>query len=470
MRIIRTLETHPPLFRIFDRYAEEDMAVFLDSSLQNRLGRFSIVGLYPYLTLVKGERFTVNGRECGQSFESYVREYLKSHREANPTSLPIVSGAIGYFSYDYGRRKEGVGSRHEEGVPIPECVLCFYDVFLVEDHGTGMLHLIVNGKTGESGIRMEELLSQIGEIEEIEEIQEGLVSGTGPSEGPGREVPERTGAADGFRVEANFGKEAYLGAVDEVVSHIVEGDVYIMNMTQQLAVYSEKPPYEVFRALRRDNPSPFGGYFQYGDFQVISASPERFLRMKGGHVVTRPIKGTRRRGETEAEDERLKRELLGSGKDQSELLMIVDLERNDLNRVCVPGSVRVTKLFEVETYATVFHLEAEVEGKLEPGRTVMDLIEAAFPGGSITGAPKLRAMELIDELEQGRRGLYTGSMGYLTLDGDCDLNIVIRTALHRDGVYSLGGGGGITCESEREFEYEETLQKAKALLEAIREP
>ena len=162
MRIIRTLETHPPLFRIFDRYAEEDMAVFLDSSLQNRLGRFSIVGLYPYLTLVKGERFTVNGRECGQSFESYVREYLKSHREANPTSLPIVSGAIGYFSYDYGRRKEGVGSRHEEDLPIPECVLCFYDVFLVEDHGTGMLHLIVNGKTGESGIRMEELLSQIG--------------------------------------------------------------------------------------------------------------------------------------------------------------------------------------------------------------------------------------------------------------------------------------------------------------------
>ena len=492
MRTIRTLEAHPPLCRIFDRYAGEEMAVFLDSSLQNRLGRYSIVGLYPYLTLVKGERFTVNGRECGQSFEAYVREYLKRHGEENPTSLPIVSGAIGYFSYDYGCEKEGVDSRHEKKHPIPECVLCFYDVFLVENHGTGRLHLIVNGKTGESEMRMEELLSQIGEIGEIKEIKkieeveaipgnaasgtdssEGpgrAASGTGLSEGPGCRVPESTGAAAGLRVESNFGKGEYLEAVDQVVSHIVEGDVYIMNLTRQLTVRSKKPPYEVFRALRRDNPSPFGGYFQYGDFQVISASPERFLRMKRGHVVTRPIKGTRKRGETEAEDERLKRELSGSEKDKSELLMIVDLERNDLNRVCVPGSVRVTKLFEVETYATVFHLEAEVEGELESGRTVMALMEAAFPGGSITGAPKLRAMELIDELEHGRRGLYTGSMGYLTLDGDCDFNIVIRTALHRDGVYSLGVGGGITCESEREFEYEETIQKAKALLEAIREP
>ncbi len=463
MRIIKTLEKHPPLCRIFDRYAEEEMAVFLDSSLHNRLGRYSIAGLYPYLTLIKGERFTVNGRECGQEFEAYVKEYLEGHREENPTSLPIVSGAVGYFSYDYGRRKEGVESRHEGKDSVPECILCFYDVFLVEDHETGKLHLAANGKTEESGKMIERLLSQ------IEEIRADMASELLSPKGPGGAVLEESGEEDGFRMEANFGKEEYLGAVDEVVSHIVEGDVYIMNLTQQLTVYSKKPPYQVFQALRRNNPSPFGGYFQYGDFQVISASPERFLRMKRGRVVTRPIKGTRKRGETEAEDEKLKQELQESEKDKSELLMIVDLERNDLNRVCVPGSVRVPKLFEVETYATVFHLEAEVEGELEPGKTVMDLVEAAFPGGSITGAPKLRAMELIDGLEHGRRGLYTGSMGYLTLDGDCDFNIVIRTALHRDGVYSLGVGGGITCESEREFEYEETLQKARAVLRAIRE-
>ena len=241
-----------------------------------------------------------------------------------------------------------------------------------------------------------------------------------------------------------------------------------MNMTQQLAIRSPRKPYEVFQRLRRNNPSPFGGYFQYGDFQIVCASPERFLRMKKGHVMTRPIKGTRRRGETREEDAALRQELQDSAKDRSELLMIVDLERNDLNRVCVPGSVKVTELFAVEEYATVFHLVSNVEGDLEEGKNVMDLMEAAFPGGSITGAPKLRAMEIIDELEHGRRNLYTGSIGYLTLDGDCDFNIVIRTALYQEGVYHLGVGGGITCESELEFEYEETLQKAKAVLEALK--
>lgn len=163
----------------------------------------------------------------------------------------------------------------------------------------------------------------------------------------------------------------------------------------------------------------------------------------------------------------LRRELELSEKDKSELLMIVDLERNDLNRVCVPGSVKVTELFTVEAYATVFHLVSNVEGELREELTAMDLLEAAFPGGSITGAPKLRAMELIDELEHGRRDLYTGSMGYLSLDGGCDFNIVIRTALYRDGIYDLGVGGGITCESEPEFEYEETIQKARAFLDVL---
>lgn len=448
-RTIRMLEQYPPIHRIFDLFAEDEMAVFLDSSLQNALGRYSVIGLFPYLTLVKGETFTVNGVECQQRFEDYVKEYLNGHREENPTELPILSGAIGYFSYDYGRKKEGVKSRHEKKVEIPDCILCFYDVFIAEDHSAHKLYLIANGNRGDSRRVTEELALRIREIPE-EKQEESLRDGSRIS------------------VEANFEKEAYLKAVDDTIRHIVEGDIYIMNMTQQLRVISQREPYQVFRWLRRENPSPFGGYFQYGDFQIICASPERFLRMKKGHVITRPIKGTRKRGATPEEDEALKKELADSKKDQSELLMIVDLERNDLNRVCVPGSVKVTELFQVETYATVFHLVANVEGDLEEGKNVMDLIEAAFPGGSITGAPKLRAMEIIDELEHDRRNLYTGSIGYLTLSGDCDLNIVIRTALHRDGVYQIGAGGGITCESELEFEYEETLQKAKALLEALR--
>ena len=453
MRTIRVLEAYAPIHRIFDRFAEEEMAVFLDSSLQNELGQYSIIGLFPWMTLVNGDKFTVNGEECGQDFETYVKEYLENHREENPTHLPVVSGAVGYFSYDYGRKKEGVTSRHEETVRIPDCILCFYDVFLVEDHREHRLYVIANGKLGDSEEKAEEMVKQIREVTECMKEEHVFKSRT-----PGGDCP----------VQANFTKEEYLRAVDDVIHSITEGDIYIMNMTQQLAIRSPRKPYEVFQRLRRNNPSPFGGYFQYGDFQIVCASPERFLRMKKGHVVTRPIKGTRRRGETREEDAALRQELQDSAKDRSELLMIVDLERNDLNRVCVPGSVKVTELFAVEEYATVFHLVSNVEGDLEEGKNVMDLMEAAFPGGSITGAPKLRAMEIIDELEHGRRNLYTGSIGYLTLDGDCDFNIVIRTALYQEGVYHLGAGGGITCESELEFEYEETLQKAKAVLEALK--
>lgn len=267
----------------------------------------------------------------------------------------------------------------------------------------------------------------------------------------------------------NFEKEEYKRTVDRMISYIIEGDIYIANMTQQLTADSEKAPYDVYRYMRTYNPAPFGGYFNYGSFQIAGASMERFLELRDGKVETRPIKGTRKRGETPKEDAALRQELEDSSKDRSELLMIVDLERNDLNHVCEPGSVIVTKHFDVEAYATVFHLVTTIQGQLKAELGVMDLIKAAFPGGSITGAPKIRAMEIIDELEHDRRGIYTGSMGYLSLDGSCDLNIVIRTAVHQDGKYYLGVGGGITCESELEFEYEETLQKAKAVLEAIAE-
>ena len=269
------------------------------------------------------------------------------------------------------------------------------------------------------------------------------------------------------KLMVNYTPEEYMTAVDNMIRYIVDGDIYVVNMTQQLQIESKCDPYDMFCALREKNPSPFGGFLDYGDFQIVCSSPERFMQMRNRVVKTRPIKGTRKRGSNLLEDQQLKKELENSAKDQSELLMIVDLERNDLNRVCEPGTVKVTELFEVETYATVFHLIANVEGKLKDGLNAIDLLNATFPGGSITGAPKLRAMELIDQEEHMRRNLYTGSIGYISLNGDCDFNIVIRTALYKDGVYHLGVGGGITCESENEFEYEETWQKAKALLDVL---
>ena len=373
---------------------------------------------------------------------------LKEQYEENPTKLPLTAGAIGYFSYDFGRKFEQIKTRHPKKISLPEALFAFYDVLIIDDKKEKKLYLTARGETEEQ----EKILDATEE-----EIRRCSVA----------PKPDKQNILAEFC--PNFEKEEYKQTVDNMISYIVEGDIYIANMTQQLEAKSKKEPYEVYRYLRTHNPAPFAGYFNYGNFQIASASPERFLQVKDGIVETRPIKGTRKRGFTQEEDEALKEELRNSSKDRSELLMIVDLERNDLNHVCEPGTVKVTDHFAVETYATVFHLVTTIVGKMKKNLQIMDLIQAAFPGGSITGAPKIRAMEIIDELEHDRRGLYTGTMGYLSLDGNCDLNIVIRTAVYQDGVYHLGVGGGITCESELEFEYEETLQKAKAVLEAIQE-
>lgn len=449
-RIIKEMKPARGAAELYTYFAGTDDSVFLDSSLVNKLGRYSVIGAVPYLKLVKeGNGFYINGeKETTCSFETYLKTYLAEHKDKNNTELPIISGAIGYFSYEYGRKLMEVDSVKEDLVSIPDAVLVFYDFYIIEDRHEQRTYLIANGITREAAKLLDEMESRIN--------------------GKPVYMQKESDTEYPIEVQPNFAKDEYKQAVDRMIRYIIEGDIYITNMTQQLTVKSDKVPLDVFYDLRENNPSPFGGYFDYGDFQIVCASPERFLKMQKGHVNTRPIKGTRKRGETPEEDMFMRTELENSEKDKSELLMIVDLERNDLNRVCRPGSVKVTELFSVEEYATVFHLVSDIEGDLEESKNVMDLLEAAFPGGSITGAPKYRAMEIIDELENNKRNLYTGSIGYLTLDGGCDFNIVIRTALYKDGKYYLGVGGGITAESDLEFEYEETLQKAKAVLLAMR--
>lgn len=444
---IRRLSVYKEAADIFERYKDREMAVFLDSALENNLGQYSVIGLFPYLVLKEEDGVCYrNGVPLETSFETEMNRQLRERYEENPTKLPLTAGAIGYFSYDYGRKFENIRSRHPKKISMPEALFAFYDVLIIEDKKEKVLYLTARGETGDPDAVLDGVEKEI------------LQCGTA-------EKPKKQEKLAEFC--PNFEKEAYKQTIDKMIRYITEGDIYIANMTQQLEVRSRKEPYAVYRYLRTHNPAPFAGYFNYGDFQIASASPERFLQVRDGMVETRPIKGTRKRGGTPEEDAALKQELRDSSKDRSELLMIVDLERNDLNHVCQPGTVKVTEHFAVETYATVFHLVTTIVGKLKKNLQILDLIRAAFPGGSITGAPKIRAMEIIDELEHDRRGLYTGSMGFLSLDGNCDLNIVIRTAVYQNGVYHLGVGGGITCESELEFEYEETLQKAKAVLEAI---
>lgn len=445
--IIKELTNYKPASKIFQLFYDDHNAVFLDSSLENKMGRYSIIGINGYHSLMlKDGVFTIDGTPSDYNFEDYLSSYILKEKADNFSNLPIVKGGIGYFSYDYGRSIEKISSRHNKMIDIPECIWNFYDNFIIEDLAAKKVYLVANGKLEPAQVSIRNLEEKINNFV----FKEVDLSNT-------REI----------EITSNFEKDDYKKSIENMIDYIYEGDIYIANMTQHFKVRSNKMPYNSFMKLRQNNPSTFGGYFNYGDFQIISASPERFMLMKDGIIHTRPIKGTRKRGSSQEEDKQLKDELKNSTKDQSELLMIVDLGRNDLNKVCENNSVVVNELFSVESYATVHHLVSDISGKLLDDYTVVDLIKATFPGGSITGAPKHRAMEIIDELEHSLRGLYTGSMGYISLDGNFDFNVVIRTAVYKDGYYYIGAGGGITCESELEFEFEETLQKARALFDAL---
>lgn len=439
MAEIRKLEKYRPISEVFNLFYQEEDTVILESSLTNSLGKYSIIGRRPYHKIEKfSQSIRINGQNEDMDFKHYVKSYFRKHYERNTTSLPLTSGAIGYFSYDYNRRKKG---------EIPECVLIFYDQFIIEEHESKKLYLVCNEKTQ----TMEAALAELHDL--WDKAEEKVCFG------------KKIRRVDKY---FDFTRSDYEQSIQKIIDYIIEGDIYIANMTQRLYIESSMKPYQLYSILRETNPSPFGAYMNYGGFQIVCASPERFLQIQDRTIVTRPIKGTRKRGNDPKEDIAMKEELKHSEKDKSELLMIVDLERNDLNKVCEPGSVQVKNLFSIESYATVHHLVAEVYGRVREGMDITDYIDAAFPGGSITGAPKRRAMEVIEELEKTDRGLYTGTIGYFSLDGDCDLNIVIRTAVFQEGVYTLGVGGGITCESDTAMEYEETLQKAKAFLDAFK--
>lgn len=269
-------------------------------------------------------------------------------------------------------------------------------------------------------------------------------------------------------LRSSFTHRGYLDAVARVRDYIVAGDIFQANLSQRLEVRLEEDPWHLYRRLREVNPAPFAAYLEFDGLQVASASPERFLQVDpAGHVETRPIKGTRPRGLSPQHDAALSRSLQDSEKDRAENLMIVDLLRNDLSRTCRPGTVRVPELFALEGYRTVHHLVSTVVGELAPGRNATDLLAAAFPGGSITGAPKVRAMEIIAELEPSRRGIYCGSIGYLSTTGAMDTSIVIRTLVAGGGRVTFSVGGGIVADSDPEGEYQETLDKATALITAL---
>ena len=451
----------------FELFHQRPFSFFLDSGMDpENLGRYSFIGSDPFLVLKsRGNEIAFLDPKEGESkrgnpFEA-LDELLKEYTiEPCPSPTPFVGGVVGYFSYDLCHFIERLPSTAVDDLQLPECYLAFYDLVLTFDHLEGKTYIASSGFP-----EQEEEKRLKRAAERLQEVKERLL--TRPSPPTKEPIPSRNNRALGITLRSNFSRQEYLKAVEAAREHIAAGDIFQVNLSQRFEAGLPIPPYELYRHLRHINPAPFAAYLNFDEVTVLSASPERFLKLRGDLVETRPMKGTRPRGNSASEDEALARELQNSIKDKAENVMIVDLERNDLGKVCRFGTVQVRELWTLEKYATVFQLTSTVEGRLRQGENRIDLLKACFPGGSITGAPKVRAMEIIDELEPTKRSIYTGSIGYLSFSGEMDLNIVIRTILVKNEKAYLQVGGGIVYDSAPEAEYQETLDKAKALFQAL---
>lgn len=446
--LVEEIKTELDAFDIYSIFKADKTVTVLDSGMDaENLGRYSFIGINSFTTFKYEDNIcTINEEKfSGEPFEE-LKKLINKYKVENNTDLPYIAGAMGYFSYDLGRTIEKIPVMAKEEVKIPDCYFYFYDNAIIVDN--------LQKKTYATALGI--LKSK---EDSISEIKDKILRG--------HKVKYIDINKSKTEFTSNFGKDEYIDTVEKVRQFIRSGDVYITNLTQRFCCETKKEPYDVYKDLRYINPAPFAAFMNIEDFSLVSSSPERFLEIRNNIVETRPIKGTRPRGKNKDEDAKNRQELIDSEKDKSELLMIVDLERNDLSKVCKPHSVKVTELFKLEKYSTVFHLVSTVVGELKDQYTAVDCIKACFPGGSITGAPKVRSMEVIEELEPTRRNIYTGCIGYLGFDGNADLNIVIRTILMKNGKAYLGVGGGITWESEKEAEYEETLDKAKALMRVL---
>jgi para-aminobenzoate synthetase component 1 len=465
---------------VFQRLGGLAHPLFLDSAQAHpTLGRYSFVTADPWVWLwSRGRRTCLSTRnqvlEDSDPF-AVLAEFLKRYSLGPVPGLPpFQGGAAGLFGYDLCHHLEKLPRPVFNEFAIPDLALGLYDWVLAFDHAQDRAWLISTGfpeteprlrqrraeqrraeikrRLGGGWSRMATLRAAIDKAPPIERAQ---LAPQWPVPG----LPSLT---------SNFDRKAYLAAAARAVEYTHAGDCFQVNLSQRLLAPARLSALELYSRLRRRNSAPFAGYFDLGDFVVASASPERFLRVERAEIETRPIKGTRPRGATPQKDEACIRELLASAKDRAENVMIVDLLRNDLGRVCAYGSVRVPAVCHLETYRFVHHLVSEVRGRLREGLGLVDLLRAAFPGGSVTGAPKIRAMEIIAELEPTARGPYCGCLGYLGFDGTMDSNILIRTMTMGRGWVQFPVGGGIVADSVPEQEYAETWHKAEGLLRALR--
>lgn len=444
--MITEINTGLSSFEIFTIFKDEKDSFILDSAMDpNKLGRYSFISSNPFKVLKykNNEENPLNN----------LQYELKKYKVKNNTHLPFVGGAVGYLSYDLGNYLEKLPKTAKDDTNVYDLYFGFYNYVIVIDHLEGKTYIA----TPDLDIEKEKTILKLVE----EKIKDAELRGID-------NICYEEKNIDSIKLKSNFTKEEFKNAVKKVQNYIKQGDIYQANLTQRFSGKTNLSSYELYRDLRRISPAPFGAYLNFEGYNILSNSPERFIKCINNKIETRPIKGTRPRGINKEEDLRLQEELKNSEKDRAELLMIVDLERNDIGRISKIGSVKVPELFVIEPYANVNHLVATVVGEIEDNKDCIDVIKATFPGGSITGAPKIRAMEIIDELEPTQRNVYTGSIGYIGFNGDMDLNIAIRTIVKEDDNVYFQVGGGMTWDSNPDDEYQETLDKAKSIMKALR--
>lgn len=428
--------------------------VFLDSGRGgSEPGRYDIVAADPFATLTtrgaQTEIRTRAGIEVSGRDPLELLEEALGERTERPSGVPFAGGAIGYLAYDLGRRFERLPSIADDDIRAPEMAVGIYDWACIVDHVTRRAWLVGAGRDERTFDEWDALLERLH---------------------PGSAQAARIDAPPFITtspIRSSFDAESYRRAFERVKAHIRAGDCYQVNLTRRFDADVRGHSWPAYLKLRRLSPAPFSAYLGLPGLDVLSSSPERFLRIAGGRVETKPIKGTRPRSDDTLRDRALADALRVSTKDRAENVMIVDLLRNDLGKTCVAGSIKATRLFDVESFASVHHLVSTVEGRLAPGKDALDLLAGCFPGGSITGAPKVSAMRIIEAVEPQRRGVYCGAIGYVGFDGDMDLNIAIRTLVrHGEHLYAWAGGG-VVADSQVDAEYQESLDKAAAMLRVL---
>lgn len=450
-------DTETPI-TLYYKYVKDEIGFLLESRTESSKGRYSFIGKNPMAILTGKQKLTIKENDKEEIYEGKlldgIKDYTSKFKIIDNESIPFLGGVVGCISYDIIRQYEILPDINKDTLNLPDVNMMMFDEIISYDHLHGNISIIVLDEPTQEGEQHAN--------EKIEQIEKTILN---PIENSLLQF--ENASAKKINFVSNTTKRQYMDIVEKAKKYIYEGDIFQVVPSQRITAEIEEKPFQLYRKLRAINPSPYLFYFNFGDYQVAGSSPEMLVEVRGDSVYTCPIAGSRKRGKNEAEDLELAKDLLNDPKEKAEHVMLVDLARNDMGRVSEIGSVKVTDFMTVKNYSHIMHITSLVEGKKKANINSFDILSTFLPAGTLSGAPKIRAMEIIEELEFEKRGLYGGAVGYFGLDGDMDFCIAIRTMIIKDNKVYLQAGAGIVADSDAESEYNESMNKMKALIKAI---